>query len=463
MTELTVEVKKRLDAGETLPSIRASLVSQGHMEHSVDGVIRDVSIQNHSSAHTAGQKNAYKITAKEIFDRLGFGFGSQQYLNIFFYLTGGSLFLIGLINGFKNLFSMFLSSFVHEFSKVSSIKKSTIVWSGIIFAASFLMVGIAAVIQSVVIFAVGLIIGSIFLVLYGDIYYNLVVADIHKERMSHFLRRMSHYGLLITSVALLAGGVILDAGSEKGFTLLMIVTTFFFMLSVLLILFTRVKSMTFGRRKLLFYLSIHFQNIKENLKSFFTNQITLILLITGAATGIIQALGNSYYGIFIYTMLKGEGFGGFLNVAVIFVIALLSSMLGSTITQANSRQYGKFPMLVFGTMLMAIMPFTYYYNPNVIAIGMATLLGVIGGSIAGVARGLLAIDMLHEDLRKRYFSISSFLFIIPYIILIPVGSYIAQAFGMKTLFLLLGLSLVVFVVPLYFVIVLLATKQKSKI
>ena len=187
----------------------------------------------------------------------------------------------------------------------------------------------------------------------------------------------------------------------------------------------------------------------------------LILLITGAITSIVQALGNSYYGIFIYTQLNNEGFGGFLNVAAIFLVALLSSLFGSTITQKNSREYGKFPMLVFGTMLMAIMPFTYYYNPNLISIGMATVLGIIGGSIAGVARGLLSLDRIHEEKRKRYFSVSSFLFIFPYLVVVPLGSYVAQAYGLQKLFLILGVSLVALVVPLYLLIIIIHHNKRK--
>jgi MFS family permease len=112
-------------------------------------------------------------------------------------------------------------------------------------------------------------------------------------------------------------------------------------------------------------------------------------------------------------------------------------------------------MLVFGTLLIAIMPLTYFYNPNLVAISMATMIGIIGAAIVGVANGLLILDILHERDRKYYFRVSNLLITIPYIITIPIGSFIAQAFGLKTLFLVLGLTLVCAVMPLYLIIIIL--------
>jgi len=102
---------------------------------------------------------------------------------------------------------------------------------------------------------------------------------------------------------------------------------------------------------------------------------------------------------------------------------------------------------------MAIMPLTYYYNPNIVSISMATVLGIIGGSVAGVARGLLSFDLIRDDMREKYFSISSVLYVFPYVIGIPLGALIAQNSGLQTLFFYLGLALILFVIPLYMLII----------
>lgn len=464
MAELAVEVKKRLEAGETLHSIRVSLIGKGHAEKEVDETLKKISMQQKSSEQNAESKNARIVTLKEVFDRLGFGFGSQQYINILFFLTGGSIFLIGIINGIKGLIIMLLSPFLQEFLKVGRIKKSAIIWQGIFFALSFVIMGIAIMLSSVPLFIAGLLLGSVFVVFYGDIYYNLVMSRLKKEHMGHFLKRISNYGLLITGAALLGGGFMMDKLPEKGYIFLMGTASLLFIISAVILFFVRVEpSVAFGGRKLLLQISIYLSNIKEHVKSSLNDKVMLILLITGAATSLVHVLGNSFYGIFIYNHLNSQGFGSFLNVAVIFLIALLSSIIGSVITQKNSREYGKFPMLVFGTLLMAIMPLTYYYNPNLVSIGMATILGVIGGSIAGVARGLLSLDLLHEENRKRYFSVSSILFIVPYVLIIPLGAYIAQNHGLQKLFLILGLTLIIFVVPLYLLIIVINHKMRKKI
>ena len=46
-------------------------------------------------------KNFSKLAIKEILDKIGFGFGSQQFINILFLQIGAPLFLIGLINIFR--------------------------------------------------------------------------------------------------------------------------------------------------------------------------------------------------------------------------------------------------------------------------------------------------------------------------------------------------------------------------
>jgi len=78
----------------------------------------------------------------------------------------------------------------------------------------------------------------------------------------------------------------------------------------------------------------------------------------------------------------------------------------------------------------------------------------------GVSHGLLTIDLMSEKERKAYFSTYSLLITIPYLIMIPLGAYAAQAYGLRTLFLLLGLILALVVVPIYFVIIVMYKKEK---
>jgi MFS family permease len=203
------------------------------------------------------------------------------------------------------------------------------------------------------------------------------------------------------------------------------------------------------------------ESVKPELSVFFKNKIILVLIITAAITIFVQTLGNSYYGIFIFNNFKNAGFGGYLNVAIIFTIALITSIVAPLITRKNSIEYGKFPMLVFGTLLMAIMPLSFYYKPNLISIAMGTILGVIGGAINGVAQGLLVLELINDVERKIYFNFVGLLAALPLIITVPAGAYIAQTLGLQTLFLILAILLGGVVVPLYFFIVILYHKKEK--
>ena len=108
-------------------------------------------------------KNLSKLAAKEVLDRIGFGFGSQQFINILFLQTGASLFLVAIINSLRVVFGNLTSFFIEKFKNVKTNKK-LISLSGIIFGFSFLLIAVAIFLKSIVIFASAIIISSIALV-----------------------------------------------------------------------------------------------------------------------------------------------------------------------------------------------------------------------------------------------------------------------------------------------------------
>jgi hypothetical protein len=116
--------------------------------------------------------------------------------------------------------------------------------------------------------------------------------------------------------------------------------------------------------------------------------------------------------------------------------------------------------MVFGTLLLAIMPLVAVYNPNFVSITLANALSVIGAAILGMGQGLLIRKILNEEQRKLYYAALSIAVIIPFIILIPIGSWIAQAAGLIALFKVLALILLAIAAPIYFILVIFANKQR---
>jgi hypothetical protein len=197
-------------------------------------------------------------------------------------------------------------------------------------------------------------------------------------------------------------------------------------------------------------------------KIFSKNKKISLLTIAIILTTIVQILGNSYYGVYIYEHFKNQYFGGFLNVALVFVIALIASISGTLLSKTFSKSLGEAPMLVFGTLLIALLPITLYFNPHLYSIGLATALSVVGGAIVGVAQGLIGDRLMKEDEFQKYFSSIGVVSIIPLMVLVTIGAWIANSVGLSILFLIIAIMLVFVIMPLYFTIVLIVDSEYRK-
>ncbi len=474
MGKISKETKKEGSANSQLKKTGLELTERSYISSDIEKAISTYSKETQANKRNIESEKIKKFFFKEFFDRISYGFSSQQFINILFSQTGASYFIIGIINGLRVILNIIIASFLDEYSKVRQISKRFIGTTGVIFGFSFIFMAMARFLHSVPLFAAALLIGSIGAVSYGELYQRLFRDTLKKER-SRLLRNITQYGLVITGVSILLAGFLMDKFPAIGTPILLFgfkfrvfgyliafeIAAISSIISGYVLSFIKEKQIKIiEKRAPLTQLKIQFNNIKENLSVFVKNKVILILFVASIITGFVQTLGNSYYGIYIYETFKYGYFKGFTNVAVIFLIAIMTSFFAPFIARKNAKEYGKFPMLVFGTLLMAIMPFTYYYNPNLVSISIGTLVGFIGAAIIGVSHGLLVIDIMSENERKIYFSTYSILITIPYLIMIPIGAYVAQIYGLRTLFLLLGLILSLVVVPLYFLIIVMYKKEK---
>ncbi|MBW2990252.1 hypothetical protein KY348_00955 [Candidatus Woesearchaeota archaeon] len=468
--EVLEKVKQALKENKSVYEIRADLVSQGFMEEEVIEVIQKV-----KGAETGrdDKKNIRLLTIKEVLDRVGYGFAPTQFINILFYLTGAGFFLIGIVNGLKAILSLIISSFIQEYSKLKDISRKFLSKAGILFGISFLFIAFAIVIKSLFLFSAALLIGSIGVVTYGDLYNRLVEKTLKKEKMSKFLLRISHYGVLITGASFLVSGWLFDKfpiiNTVKinlfgkllpvyGYLIAFEITAIAFILSGYVLHYVKEKQVETGKIKGL--IKGYYYRIRIQTKTFLKNKYLLTLLFASSITGLIQILGNSYYGIYIYNKFKFMAFGGFMNIAVIFTFAIIVSFLGPAFSKYLNRKVGLAPTLVFGTLLLSMMPLVSAYNPYFMSISIANALSILGAAILGVSQGLLVRKLLTENLRKLYFAALSLAVIIPFIILIPIGSWIAQAYGLVLLFKILAFVLLLLAAPIYFVLVIMANKLR---
>ena len=136
-----------------------------------------------------------------------------------------------------------------------------------------------------------------------------------------------------------------------------------------------------------------------------------------------------------------------MNIAVVFLIGVFSSLIGYFITKMNVKSYGKMSMLAIGGLFLSSMPFAYYMGGSLALLTGGTILGVIGASAIGIAINMLVIEFMHEEDRRHYYTFSGLLSIIPYLILVPVFSYVAR-YSLNLMFLVLGAVLIVSTIAL---------------
>lgn len=457
-------VRTGFEQHQTIDEIKHTLIHHGFLEKEIVAAINEVSKSLKLEKVKKKRSLSQYFLSKEVLDRVGYGFGAEQFINILFFHTGASYFLIGIINGLKALVSVLFSSFLTKYTETKEINKKTIARFGILFGFSFLLIAIARFIHSVPLFIMAVLLGAVSVVSHGDMYQKLISDVLRKEKRSESLRKIGFYGVVILGISMLLSGFIMDFfpatgkvitifGQQfrvYGYLISFEVTAFAFILSGFILSFVKEKP------KHKAAISEEFQNfyytLKHTSRKYLSNKTILILIVAATITGFTQTIGFSYYGLYLYQVFEKLYLGGFLNVALVFLAAAIFSLISPGIARNISKKYGQVPMLVFGTVLLAIMPFTFYYNPTIFTIAIGTILSVIGSSLVGLATGLTLGELIHKKDRKIYYSTFSLIITIPYFITIPIGSWICQTLGPRQLFLYLGILLLFIVAPLYFIL-----------
>lgn len=408
---------------------------------------------------------------KEFLDRVAYGFGATQFVTIFFFLTGGSALLVGIVNGAKDLLGGLLSSFLHQYSHVQSIGKNFIANCGILFGFSFLGLLLAIRTNNSILFAIFVLLGSVGVVAYGELHMRLYEKSLPYEKKSSFLKKLTRNGLFITAIVFVATAFIIDSfGVEKimvgsftlplsGYFLVFEVAAIAFIISGFIL-----SKLPYNAQKVHYpfwkFFKEYVQSLSLQSKKFFSSTRITLLFLGQTTTTLIQSLGASYYGYYLYLLFENSLYGPFLNIAIIFGVAILVSFLGPVFTRFMQKQAGLAPMFVFGTLLVAIMPLTLLYNTYYFALIAATSAMVIGASTLGVAQELLNRKILLSEERKTYLQTQNIMMILPFVIFIPLGAWTAEAYSFETLFRIILYVLICFVAPLYLILVLKSHKER---
>ncbi len=467
MDDLQKEVKELFEsAGGNIYEVEQNLLQTGHLKQDVEEALHKFASSLRDEKSEKKKSESRKFFLKEIFDRIGYGFGSEQYVNILFFQSGAAYPIIALANGIKAILTSIVSSFIKDYSSEKGVDRRTISSAGILYGYCFIMMAIGVLFQSPLIFFIAIILGAIGVVSYGEFYQQFMQQNLstQKEGIIAYIYR---YGLFITMASLVAAAYLMDRfqlislpgelASFGFFSYLAIfeIAALLFILSGYVV--SQLKSATSKKgvlKEIIAYIPEYLARTKSDLRIVMKNKAVVILTLATSLTAFVQMLGNAFYGIFIYQNFSDMGFGPFLNVAMVSVLALFTSLLTPLITKENTKLYGKYPMLIFGTALMAIMPLAFYHNPNLRSIGMGTILGVAGAAIVGIANGMLCAELVPKDIKASFFGVYTIIIILPYLITVPLGACLVSLIGLSNIFLLLAVILILLVLPMYFVLML---------
>lgn len=465
--------KELLAQGKTPIQVRIELSEKGYSTEDIATAISNDSTT--TQKNSSDNKNNNLLTTREILDRVGYGAVPPQFINILLWIalqTNGLIFfVIGLVTGLRTIISVIISSILQEYHRIHKISAKTIAGAGIVFGFSFFLMALALLLRNIPLIFVATIIGTVALVIYGDSYQGFLHELIRRERMSAGLRRVAHWGVLITSGTMIFTAYLLErfpmrgvpvtvAGMELhiyGYLLAFMICAFAFILGGHV---TSFINDTREARKYAFskFIKEHWESAKAQKSIFWSSKSTMLLTLAGLAFGLLQIVVNAYSGIAIYKLLDIQYPMPFLMLGIMFAIAIVASFTGPFFTQMIHRSTGLAPTLVFGTILTAILPLMLWFSQNIIILTVALCLNVIGTAIVAFGQGLLAQQLLDDHRREEYFKAQPFVLLIPYLLLVPVLAWFANSLPLATTFLFVAIGTMAIVVPLYFILVLMSEK-----
>ncbi len=423
------------------------------------------------------KKNNLLIKYKILLDKLGAGFSSIQFLNILLSFTGISYFIIGIVNAAKSAINTITSSVVKKQVERGKFSTDVMIVSGIFFGLSFFIIAVGIAFGLKWAFIFGLLIGGFFFVIHGDMFQIFLNKYLRKLKPGLFAEKTTLVGVILMAISLLLSAWLLEkipvTGRQITFPLLGKVTSYgyvlsfeiaavAFILSAYLFMIINIKLVSFKEIESSETRG-YFSDLIFNAKKYFKNKYLFTLTFATMFLGVFQAVMNAFLGIYIYNKYNDIFLGGFLNVGFMLALALLVVLIGPAVTERMNKNLGVAPLFVFGTLLMAILPLTLYYNSYFPAVVVANMLSILGAAMIGAGHNLVSVRLLNEKDRESYYTFSGLFALIPFIVIVLLLSALAEKNGdLLQLFKYLGFGIIVCLLPIYFLFVLWITGKKQQ-
>jgi len=342
-----------------------------------------------------------------------------------------SFFQIGLILSLASVTGILIDVPVGLFCNKTSKKKLMI--SGLI---------LLIIISSLIFLLKGSLVLAIVFLLWGFAFQTWrVPRDAKFASMTNKNRRASYYGFdlevkyLGQTIGALAGGFILlylsFAGIISAYVLLVI-------LAIIVLIFGLKESnnRSFIKSMKLFNFSSLTYELKKirNFKAFGILLLLISLLLTGWEQ-ILLTFGPLFYGNDVLGM--NPGLGGILLACFSFLGIFLSCPAGKL-----ADKFGKKKILILGLFIMGASLILFSISSNFIFIFSSAILISIGWTFSFPAASGLIIDLSYNEKKGEIAGIWDFFMDLGYVITPIIGGFVAEIFGIRSVFLGIGLFLI---------------------
>ncbi len=453
-------------------TVKLELSRRGYNDEEVDFAIHKIS-KNSKSIRNG---NANIILFKDFFDKIGYGFASPLLIYILLFTMGTPIIFIGIVAALRSLITLTTSAMNKEYNKKYNIGREKIATFGTLFGLSVLLIAFGKAVNSQILFSIGFLLSTVFVVIHGDFYSSYVINKLARARSHVTSKIVSYFGLIITAIAFMTAAYLLDFGTinlnlgfanftVSGYLLVLEIVAFAFIFSSYAFSFVKPdidikrKLDINNRGKTPSFLNEYIKNIKINFSKFFSNKKIKTMFYGTLFSSSMQTLISTFSGIYIFSSLGESISNPFFYIAVIFGVGVVAASIAPSIARGMANIFGKTPMLIFSILLISIFPLSIYLGVSYYGLIISHAVAVVGASSLSIVQSFIIQNTLEETEKKTYFSaINSIMAIISPIIIILL-SIIAYTYGLKNLFIIITAINILIVIPIYFSLVINAHKE----
>ena len=295
-------------------NVKNQLIKKGYAETEVETALQQI----HKKAKSIKKRNANIVLFKDFFDKIGYGFASPLLMYLLLYTINAPLILFGIVAAAKSILTLFSSSIIQTYHQKFNVNKKFIAIFGTLFGFTFLIMAAAKRLESPIIFAIGILISSVFLVIQGDLYSDYVIKKLSKARSNIKSKLVAYFGLVITAIAFVSAGYILGFPNitinlgfimfnVPGYLLELEIVAFAFILSSYAFSFVKPELSVMNKiipENKKHFLKNYFQELKINIKNFLKNKEIKVIFYGALFSGAFQTVISTFSCIYIFETIK---------------------------------------------------------------------------------------------------------------------------------------------------------------